>query len=118
MSRYVTLRHESVRGRADSAHLGFATLGFAYHLVICCTDNIVDGVVSPALIASDSIWAVAEKALHVDRSVRFGSVRFRRVRFSSFCENERAVKNGYKEVDMTPEHIAALHMFQLGASLI
>ena len=75
ISYHVTLRYESVRGRADLAQLGSATLGFAYHLVICCTDNIVDGVVSPALIASDSIWAVAEKALHVDRSVRFGSIQ-------------------------------------------
>ena len=89
-------RYESVRGRAHLAQLGFAMLRFAYHLVICCTDNIVDGVVSPALIASDSIWAVAGKALLVDSSVRFGSVRFRRVRFSSFSENERAVENGYK----------------------
>ena len=58
------------------AQLGFAMLRFAYHLVICCTDSIVDGVVSPALIESDSIWAVAEKALHVERSVRFDSVEF------------------------------------------
>ena len=86
---HVTSRYESVRGRADSAHLGFATLGFAYHLVICCTDNIVDGVVSPALIASDSIWAVAEKALHVDRSVRFDSEEFSLVRFVALSEQSR-----------------------------
>lgn len=42
----------------------------------------MDGVVSPALIASDSIWAVAEKALHVDRSFRFDSIRFDSVEFS------------------------------------
>ena len=73
ISYHVTLRVSE--RRADLAQLDFATLRFAYHLVICCTDNIVDGVVSPALIASDSIWAVAEKALHVDRSVRFGSIQ-------------------------------------------
>ena len=82
MLRYLIMsRYESVRGRAHLAQLGFAMLRFAYHLVICCTDNIVDGVVSPALIESDSIWAVAEKALHVDRSVRFDSVEFSLVRF-------------------------------------
>ena len=89
ISCHVTSRYESVRGRADSAHLGFATLGFAYHLVICCTDNIVDGVVSPALIASDSIWAVAEKALRVDRSVRFDSVEFSLVHLVKTRERSR-----------------------------
>ena len=109
-----------MRGRAHLAQLGFATLRFAYHLVICCTDNIVDGVVSPALIASDSIWAVAEKALHVDRSVRFGSVQFDSEEFGlvHLVKTRERSRMDTKEVDMTPEHIAALHMFQLGASLI
>ena len=89
ISYHVTLRCESVRERAHLAHLGFATLGFAYHLVICCTDNMVDGVVSPALIASDSIWAVAEKALRVDRSVRLGSIEFSLVRFVALSERLR-----------------------------
>ena len=37
--------------------------------MICCVDKIVSGLVRPALMASDSIWAVAEKALDVVREV-------------------------------------------------
>ena len=45
------------------------TVGETHHLVTCCTDRIVCGLVRPALMASDSIWAVAEKALRVVREV-------------------------------------------------
>ena len=37
--------------------------------MICCTDKIVSGLVRPALMASDSIWDVAETALRVVREV-------------------------------------------------
>ena len=77
-----------------------------YHLVTCCTDNIVDGVVSPALIASDSIWAVAVKALQVDRFVSGQSGSSRNIK--------RAIEIGYTEVDMAPEHVATtLHHYTL-----
>jgi hypothetical protein len=43
----------------------------SYHLVICCVDKIVEVVVRPAKMASDSICATAEKALH---DVKYGDI--------------------------------------------
>ena len=45
-------------------HSGYITSRCSYHLVICCVDKIDDVVVRPAKMASDSICATAEKALH------------------------------------------------------
>jgi hypothetical protein len=59
----------------------------------------VDGVVSPALIASDSIWAVAEKALEVDGSVR---------------DIEREIQIGYVKADYTLEHFITHVQVSLG----